>query len=128
MNNYKPVLSQDEVVALLGRPLSEVEAKNFNIYFEIAELKLKDLLCLNEFPNPIPADLKMLLAKMFGSIKATQDFERENGIEAKRVEDFSINYAADKKSPMSLVLSNESATLLKYSQCSSGIMHGKTML
>ena len=36
MNNYKPVLSQDEVVALLGRPLSEVEIKNFNIYSEIA--------------------------------------------------------------------------------------------
>lgn len=128
MNNYQPVLSQDEVVALLGRPLSEVEAKNFNIYFEIADLKLKDLLCLNEFPNPIPADLKMLLAKMFSSIKATQDFEHNNGVESKRVEDFSINYTADKKSPMSLVLSNESATLLKYSQCSSGIMHGKTML
>ena len=31
MNNYQPVLSQDEVVALLGRPLSEVEIKNFNI-------------------------------------------------------------------------------------------------
>ena len=128
MNNYQPVLSQDEVVALLGRPLSEVEIKNFNIYFEIADLKLKDLLCLSNLPNPIPADLKMLLAKMFGSIKATQDFERENGIEAKRVEDFSINYTADKKSPMSLALSNESVTLLKYSQCSSGIMHGKTML
>ena len=128
MNNYKPVLSQDEVVALLGRPLSEVEAKNFNIYLEIADLKLKDLLCLSNLPNPIPADLKMLLAKMFGSIKATQDFEYNNGVESKRVEDFSINYTADKKSPMSLVLSNESATLLKYSQCSSGIMHGKTML
>lgn len=128
MNNHQPVLSQDEVVALLGRPLSEVEIKNFNIYFEIADLKLKDLLCLSNLPNPIPADLKMLLAKMFGSIKATQDFEKNNGIESKRVEDFSINYTADKKSPMSLVLSNESATLLKYSQCSSGIMHGKTML
>ena len=128
MNNYQPVLSQDEVVALLGRPLSEVEIKNFNIYFEIADLKLKDLLCLSNLPNPIPADLKMLLAKMFGSIKATRDFEHNNGVESKRVEDFSINYTADKKSPMSLVLSNESATLLKYSQCSSGIMHGKTML
>ena len=128
MNNYKPVLSQDEVVALLGRPRSEVEIKNFNIYFEIADLKLRDLLCLTALPNPIPADLKMLLTKMFGSIKATQDFEHNNGVESKRVEDFSINYTADKKSPMSLVLSNESATLLKYSQCSSGIMHGKTML
>lgn len=128
MNNYQPVLSQDEVVALLGRPLSEVEIKNFNIYFEIADLKLKDLLCLSNLPNPIPADLKMLLVKMFGSIKATQDFEHNNGVESKRVEDFSINYTADKKSPMSLVLFNESATLLKYSQCSSGIMHGKTML
>lgn len=128
MNNYQPVLTQDEVVALLGRPLSEVEVENFNIYFEIADLKLKDLLCLNELPNPIPADLKMLLAKMFGSIKATQDFERENGVEAKRVEDFSVNYSAERKSPLTIVLSSESATISKYSQCSCGIAHGKTML
>lgn len=128
MDNYQPVLTQDEVVALLGRPLSEVESQNFNIYFEIADLKLRDLLCLAELPSPIPADLKMLLAKMFGSIKATQDFERENGVEAKRVEDFSVNYSAERKSPLTIVLSSESATISKYSQCSSGIVHGKTML
>lgn len=128
MDNYQPVLTQDEVVALLGRPLSEVESQNFNIYFEIADLKLRDLLCLTELPGPIPADLKMLLVKMFGSIKATQDFERENGVEAKKVEDFSVNYSAERKSPLTIVLSSESATISKYSQCSSGIVHGKTML
>ncbi|MDO4759532.1 MAG: hypothetical protein Q4A30_01990 [Candidatus Saccharibacteria bacterium] len=128
MNNYQPVLTQDEVVALLGRPLSEVEAKNFNIYLEIADLKLRNLLCLTKFPSPIPTDLKMLLAKMFGSIKATQDFERENGVTAKKVEDFSVNYSAERKSPLTIALSSESATSSKYSQCSCGIMHGKTML
>lgn len=128
MDNYQPVLTQDEVVALLGRPLSEVESQNFNIYFEIADLKLRDLLCLTELSGPIPADLKMLLVKMFGSIKATQDFERENGVEAKKVEDFSVNYSAERKSPLTIVLSSESATISKYSQCSSGIVHGKTML
>lgn len=128
MNNYQPVLTQDEVVALLGRPLSEVESQNFNIYFEIADLKLRDLLCLAELPSPIPADLKMLLAKMFDSIKATQDFERENGVEAKKVEDFSVNYSAERKSPLTIVLSSESATISKYSQCSCGITHGETML
>lgn len=128
MNNYQPVLTQDEVVALLGRPLSEVESQNFNIYFEIADLKLRDLLCLTALPSPIPADLKMLLVKMFGSIKATQDFEREDGVTAKRVEDFSVNYSAERKSPLTIVLSSESATISKYSQCSSGIVHGKTML
>lgn len=126
--NYQPVLTQNEVVALLGRPLSEAEAQNFNIYSEIAELKLEDLLCLKSFPNPIPADLKMLIAKVFGSIKATQDFEAENGIVAKKVEDFSVNYSAERKSPLTIVLSSENATISKYSQCSCGIMHGRTML
>lgn len=125
---YEPILDKDEAVALLGRPLSEIEAKNFNIYLEIAGLKLRDLLCLTELPNPIPADLKMLLVKMFGSIKATQDFEQENGVTAKRVEDFSVNYSAERKSPLTIVLSSESATISKYSQCSCGITHGKTML
>ena len=125
---YEPILGEKEVVALLGRPLSWVESQNFNIYFEIADLKLKDLLCLTELPNPIPADLKMLLVKMFGSIEATQNFERENGVMAKRVEDFSVNYSADRKSPLTIVLSSENATISKYSQCSCGIVHGKTML
>ena len=44
MNDYQPVMTQDEVVALLGRPRSEEEAKKFNIYFEIDDLKLKQLL------------------------------------------------------------------------------------
>lgn len=126
--NYQPVLTQNEVVALLGRPLSEAEVQNFNIYSEIAELKLEDLLCLTALPSPIPADLKMLLAKMFGSIKATQDFEAENDIVAKKVEDFSVNYSAERKSPLAIVLSNENATISKYSQCQCGIVHGKTIL
>ena len=125
---YEPILDKDEAVALLGRPLSEIEAKNFNIYLEIAGLKLRDLLCLTELPNPIPADLKILLAKLFGSIEATQNFERENGVTAKRVEDFSVNYSAERKSPLTIVLSSENVTISKYSQCSCGIVHGKTML
>lgn len=128
MNNSQPVITQDEVVSLLGRPLSEVETKNFNIYLEIATVKLKDSLCCDSFPDPIPVDLKLVIAKMFGSIKATQDFERENGVTTKRVEDFYINYTAERKSPLSVVVFNESATIAKYSQCSSGIKHGKTMI
>lgn len=128
MTCYNPVITQTEITVFLGRPLSKQEKESFNTYLEIADLRLKDLLCLEEWPNPLPADLKMLIAKVFGAIKATQDFERENGIIAKKVEDFSVNYSAERKSPLTIALSSESATISKYSQCSGGIMHGKTML
>lgn len=125
---YEPIISQEDVVALLGRSLSESETQNFNIYLEITELKLKDLLCIDKWPNPLPTDLKMLLAKVFGSIKATQDFERDNGVTSKRVEDFAVNFSENKSSPLSVVLTSEAATVSKYNNCSTGIMHGETLI
>lgn len=127
MEEYKPLLSKQEVEAFIGRSLSEAETTNFNIYSEIAETKLKGMLCLDTLGKDAPADLKMLLAKVFGSIKATQDFEAENGVASKRVEDFSVNYSADRKSPLESVLMNERGTLAKYSQCQSEIVHGRTI-
>lgn len=126
--DYEPAMEQNEVEALLGRSLSESETQNFNIYLEVAETKLKDLLCMKTRPDPMPTDLKMLLAKVFGSIKETQDFEKENGVTSKRVEDFAVSFSENKANPLTLVLINESATISKYSACSDGIIHGETVL
>lgn len=40
------LLAKSDVVALLGRPLTTVEDTNFNLYLEIAEENVADLLCI----------------------------------------------------------------------------------
>lgn len=121
-------MSKDQIADLLGRPLSDIESRKFNTYLGLAWIKLKDLLCLSNIPDQIPLDMQILLAKIFGSIKATQEYERDNNISGKKVEDFSVNFTADRRNPLAIILESERATIIKYSQCSCGIMHGKTML
>lgn len=125
MAEYTPILKQEQVATLLGRPLSKVETKNFNIYLEITETKLKDLLCLSEWPEEIPADLRLLIARAFGTIVETQKFE--NGITNKKVEDVSVSFAENRQDPLTVVLTQEAATVAKYSKCSAGIRHGRTI-
>lgn len=127
MDPYKPILDEDDVEALLGRPLSSVESDNFDVYLEIAEMKVKDMLCLSKWPDNMPIDLKMLIAKYFGTIQAEQDYARDDGVTSKKVEDFSISFSTDRKNPMSLFLASEAATIAKYSECGFGIKHGKTI-
>ena len=127
MDTYTPILDEDAVEALLGRPLSSVEADNFETYLEITEMKLKDMLCLEKWPDEMPIDLKMLIAKYFGTIQAEQNYSRDDGVTSKRVEDFSINFSTNRKNPMALFLESEAATIAKYSKCSLGIKHGKTI-
>lgn len=40
-------MTQEEISALLGRPLTPVEVTNFDLYLEIAEERLSDLLCVS---------------------------------------------------------------------------------
>lgn len=40
-------MTQDKISALLGRPLSSVEASNFKTYLELAESRVSDLLCFD---------------------------------------------------------------------------------
>ena len=40
-------MTQDKIAALLGRPLSSVEASNFKTYLELAESRVSDLLCFD---------------------------------------------------------------------------------
>lgn len=125
MAEYTPVLKKEQVASLLGRPLSKVETTNFNIYLEITETKLKDLLCLSAWPEVIPADLQLLIARAFGTVVETQKFE--NGITNKKVEDVSVSFAENRQDPLTVVLTQEAATVAKYSQCSAGIRHGRTI-
>lgn len=124
MNNT-PIISKEDMAKLLGRSLTAVEKENYELYLGITVERLQDLLCLTEFPEPLPLDFQLLIARLFGVIGAEQAVSLNN-IESKRVEDFSVTYDNDStKTPMSKFININQATIAKYSACRGMIVHGK---
>lgn len=121
----EPVISQDETSALLGRPLSEIELNNFDLYLQIAISRLDDLLCIKlESMAELPADLKLLIARCFATITQEQSDSASHGISSKKVEDFSISFEADASSPMTAFVQQNSSDLNKYAMCQGPIRSG----
>ncbi len=122
----EPIISQDEMAALLGRPLAEIETTNYALYLQIAILRLDDLLCIKlEDMEEIPVDLKLLIARCFATILEEQKASASRGITNKKVEDFSISFDADPDSPMVAFVTQNAATIDKYGQCQGPIRSGK---
>lgn len=117
-------LTETKVVALLGRPLSEIEHTNFELYLNIAKLRLNDLICddLDDMKD-LPDDLALVWARLFGVIELEQN--SAGGVTQKRVEDFSISYDTEFE-PLADVIDQNSTTIMKYSKCG-GIRHGRTI-
>lgn len=119
------IISQQDMTALLGRPLSDIEQTNYQLYLDIAMLRLNDLLCIElEQMNPIPSDLKLLIARCFAAITMEQKQASSHGISNKKVEDFSISFDADADSPMVAFVAQNSATIDKYGQCQAPLRSG----
>lgn len=119
-----------QVSALIGRSLTSIETSNFDLYEEIAEMRLSDLLCrplsdLADENDRLPVDLQLVLARIFGTIRAENS--AEHGIERKKVEDFEITFKDEKNPILAETIQANSATILKYSACG-GIRHGRTIM
>lgn len=121
----EPMISQDDMAALLGRPLRDAEQTNYSLYLQIAVLRLDDLLCIKlEDMTELPADLKLLIARCFATIVAEQSQTESHGITRKDVEDFSISFDANADSPMVAFVQQNSATIVKYGRCQGPIRTG----
>ena len=90
MNNT-PIISKEDMAKLLGRSLTAVEKENYELYLGITVERLQDLLCLTEIPDPLPLDLQLLIARLFGIIVVEQRANLDN-VQSKKVEDFSVTY------------------------------------
>lgn len=122
----EPIISQEEMAGLLGRPLDEVEQANYDLYLEIALLRLDDLLCIKiEEMSPIPADLKLVIARCFAVIKEEQGFSARRGIDKKQIEDFSISYQSDTADPMVAFVQQNGKIIDKYGNCQGRLRSGK---
>lgn len=126
----EPYITKDTAEKLLGRSLTTAESNAFNEYEAIAESRLANLLCVSNLAElltalgmtSMPVDLQMVLARFVGAI--SQENNIEYGVESKKVEDFSINYAS-KRNVYADEVANNGATIAQYSQCT--IRHGKTL-
>lgn len=122
-------INQETIEALLGRPLSDVEAANFELYLQVAVERLDDLLCIDlDGMEDIPADLQLLIARCFAVTGQEQEASGNFGVSSKKVEDFSINYHAEaflETSPMATFVKQNAATIDKYGQCQAEIRSGK---
>lgn len=88
-------LNEEQVEALLGRPLSEPEARSFTPWMTVAEARLKNLLCLDALDG-LGGVESLLLARLFEvtareAEQASKD-AASYGIQSKRVEDFQITF------------------------------------
>lgn len=121
----EPIISKEVMAALLGRPLKKVEQDNYELYLDIAVLRIDDLLCIKlESMADIPADLKLAIARCFATIVDEQKETADHGISSKKVEDFSLTYDGDADSPMVLFVNQNKSVLDKYSMCQGPIRSG----
>lgn len=123
----KPIISQDTMAALIGRPLSTLEKENYTFYLDIALLRLEDLLCIKfaDLDN-VPVDLQLLISRCFIAIQQEQTASMALGINKKQVEDFSISYESEVDAPMVAFVKQNASLLDKYSKCQAEMRSGRT--
>lgn len=120
----KPIISADDVSALIGRPLTNLETANFETYLKIAIERLEGLLCIT-LTCPLKPGLKLLLANCFDAIGKEQKANRNRGVKSKKVEDFDITYEEMKETPMEAFVNQNERDLERYSECQAPIRQGK---
>ena len=121
----KPLITPEEMTAYLGRPLSKVETDNYQLYLNLARIRLEDLIC-DELTLPLPADLALLLARCFAVISQEQDVVTNLGVTNKKVEDFSVSYDTEGEAPMVALVDQNKSIIDKYSRCTGPIRSGRT--
>lgn len=119
------ILTQQETVALLGRSLSSKETTNYELYMNLAETRLLDVLCREAYPTDVDDELKLVIAQMFGVIVLEQNAITDSGATSKKVEDFSITYGSNPETPEVVFERTYARILAKYSECGFKFRSGK---
>lgn len=119
-----PILTKQQIAALLGRSLSTVENTNFDTYLKIAIARLEDLLCTT-LTTPLDPVMQLLLARCFGVISQEQSQSANVGVTSKKVEDFSVTYGDKDGSPMEAFVNQNANELERFSECQATIRQGK---
>lgn len=122
-------LTRTECEAFIGRELTEREAQNFDLFREVAELRLNNLLSRDVSEMDAPEDLtliRLLVARMIAVISDEQAEAQARGIVAKSVEDFKIEYDKEANTPLAEYVRQNEDLLKKYTACTGEMRAGRT--
>lgn len=121
------ILTKQETAVYLGRPLTSMESDNFDVWMDLAQTRLLDVLCLTEYPSEVPSELKLLIAQMFGVVALDLKATVDSGATSKKVEDFSITYGSNPDSPEVVFEKRFAREIAKFSKCGRKIRSGKVI-
>ncbi len=122
-------LTTTECEAFIGRELRDCEAQNFDLFREVAEARLNNLLSRNVSELDAPEDLtliKLLIARMVAVLSDEQAEAQARGIVAKAVEDFKIEFDKDAVTPLAEYVRQNEDLLKKYPACTGEMRAGRT--
>lgn len=94
----------EECEVLLGRELSENEQNNYTLLLAVAVARLNALLKrdINTVDDSQVVLVKLLLARLVGVVADEQELAMRQGVKAKSVEDFKVEYDDNSSLPMTL--------------------------
>ena len=122
-------LTTTECEAFIGRELTEHEVQNFDLFLQVAESRLNNLLNRDVSEIAAPSDLtliKLLIARLLAVIADEQAEAQARGVVAKAVEDFKIEYDKNAKTPFAEFVRQNEDLLNKYTACSGEMRAGRT--
>lgn len=92
----------EECEVLLGRELSENEQNNYTLLLAVAVARLNALLKrdINTVDDSQVVLVKLLLARLVGVVADEQELAMRQGVKAKSVEDFKVEYDENSSTPM----------------------------
>lgn len=122
-------LTTTECEAFIGRELDKNEVQNFDLFLNVATLRLNNLLGRDIAEITAPEDLtliKLLTARMIVVISDEQAQAQTRGIVAKAVEDFKIEYDKSANTPFAEYVRQNEDLLKKYTATTYEMRAGRT--
>ncbi len=122
-------LTTTECETLIGRGLDKNEVQNFDLFLNVATLRLNNLLSRDIAEIIAPEDLtliKLLIARMMAVISDEQAQAQARGIVAKSMEDFKIEYDKNANTPLTEYVRQNEDLLKKYTACTGEMRAGRT--
>lgn len=111
------MLTQDEYKLYADQTVN-LSDEDWQKVVGLAALRLAGLLCLEALPDPVPEDLKLLLANFLGLMLAGRG--DKTPVTLKKVRNFTINYGSDTASAFAKLRDKYGDIIGKYSACGKG--------
>ena len=121
----KQPISKDEIVALIGRPLSSYEEQNFTILSELTSERLNKLLNGGfDSATDWTSGLKILYARLFNISELERNHDA--GISSKSVDGYSVSFK-ENINYFARFCEENVDLIARYRLSGGGIRHGKTI-